>query len=237
MGGAVWGPQVDELRVDHRCCHYDHLGVGESDPGPLLRTIPAMADDAVRIMDDLHWDRSHVVGVSMGGMIAQEIALRSADRCRSLTLIATHDGAPIASLPTLKGMGLFLKGLFGGRKVRLKFTSTLALSPGVPRFGRCRNDARASARPLGSASRASNHPRTALRGFAPLYEVASLADRSTHASGPPRQRYLDSPHPDRPARRAHSQFPRAAFRRRRTRRHLSKSSRAQRGFASALRAA
>ena len=55
----------------------------------------------------------------MGGMIAQEIALRSGDRCRSLTLIATHDGAPIASLPTLKGMGLFLKGLFGGRKVRL----------------------------------------------------------------------------------------------------------------------
>jgi len=55
----------------------------------------------------------------MGGMIAQEIALRSGDRCRSLTLIATHDGAPIASLPTLKGMGLFLKGLFGGRTVRL----------------------------------------------------------------------------------------------------------------------
>jgi len=79
-----------------------------------------MADDAIRIMDDLDWDRSHVVGVSMGGMIAQEIALRSADRCRSLTLIATHDGAPVASLPTFKGMGLFLQGLFGGRKARMK---------------------------------------------------------------------------------------------------------------------
>jgi pimeloyl-ACP methyl ester carboxylesterase len=129
MRGAVWGPQVDELRADHRCCHYDHLGVGESDRGPFLRTISAMADDAVRIMDDLRWDQSHVVGVSMGGMIAQEIALRSADRCRSLTLIATHDGAPIASLPTLKGMGLFLKGLFGGRKVRLDSLPRLLYPP------------------------------------------------------------------------------------------------------------
>lgn len=120
MPGAVWSPQVDELQRDHRCCHYDHLGVGASEPGPLLRTIPSMADDAVRILDDLSWDRTHVVGVSMGGMIAQELALRSADRCETLTLIATHGGAPIASLPTLRGMGLFLKGLFGGSEARMQ---------------------------------------------------------------------------------------------------------------------
>ena len=120
MPGAVWGPQVDALQHDHRCCFYDHLGVGDSDRGPLLRTMPGMADDAVRILDDLSWDRAHVVGVSMGGMIAQELALRSADRCQSLTLIATHGGAPVASLPTLKGMKLFLQGLFGGPSARLR---------------------------------------------------------------------------------------------------------------------
>jgi len=120
MPGAVWGPQVDELRRDHRCCHFDHLGIGESDRGPFLRTVPAMADDAIRILDDLAWDRAHVVGVSMGGMIAQELALRAADRCRSLTLIATHGGARVASLPTWKGMRLFVEGLFGGRKRRMR---------------------------------------------------------------------------------------------------------------------
>ncbi|MBW2626401.1 MAG: alpha/beta hydrolase [Deltaproteobacteria bacterium] len=120
MPGAVWGPQVDELQNDHRCCHYDHLGVGESDRGPFLRTIPAMADDAVRILDDLSWDRAHVVGVSMGGMIAQELALRSADRCESLTLVATHGGAPVAALPTLRGLRFFVQGLFGGPKNRMR---------------------------------------------------------------------------------------------------------------------
>ncbi|UCF47106.1 MAG: alpha/beta hydrolase [Myxococcales bacterium] len=120
MPGAVWGPQVDDLQMDHRCCHYDHLGVGDSDRGPFLRTIPAMADDAVRILDDLSWDRAHVVGVSMGGMIAQELALRSADRCQTLTLVATHGGAPVASLPTPRGMRFFLQGLFGGRKARMR---------------------------------------------------------------------------------------------------------------------
>jgi pimeloyl-ACP methyl ester carboxylesterase len=79
-----------------------------------------MADDAVRILDDLRWDRAHIVGVSMGGMIAQELALRCSDRCQSLTLIATHGGAPVASLPTLRGMRFFLQGLFGGRKARMR---------------------------------------------------------------------------------------------------------------------
>ncbi len=120
MSGRVWGPQVDGLRRDHRCCHYDHLGVGDSERGPIFPTVRSMAGDGLRIMDDLYWDRAHIVGVSMGGMIAQEIALAAPDRCRTLTLIATHGGAPFGSLPTLAGMWLFLRGLVGGTETRLR---------------------------------------------------------------------------------------------------------------------
>lgn len=120
MRGSVWGPQVDELQRDYLCCHYDHLGVGDSERGPLFPTIRSMAGDALRIMDDLSWDSVHVVGVSMGGMIAQEIALSAPDRCRTLTLVATHGGAPAASLPTPEGTWLFARGLFGGQEARLR---------------------------------------------------------------------------------------------------------------------
>jgi pimeloyl-ACP methyl ester carboxylesterase len=53
-------------------------------------------------------------------MIAQELALRSSDRCQSLTLVATHGGAPVASFPTFRGLRFFLQGLFGGSKSRMR---------------------------------------------------------------------------------------------------------------------
>ncbi len=120
MAGGVWGPQVDVLSKQHRCCHYDHLGVGDSEPGPMWPTIASMAEDALRILDDLVWERAHVVGVSMGGMIAQELALRAPERCLSLTLIATHAGGPGASLPPPKGLRLFVQGIVGGEEARLR---------------------------------------------------------------------------------------------------------------------
>lgn len=120
MPGGVWSPQVEALQDEFRCCHYDHLGLGDSEHGQALPSIPSMAADAVRIMDDLKWARVHVVGVSMGGMIAQELALRYPDRCSTLTLIATHGGAFSAPIPTARGTYYFLKGLLGGSKVRLR---------------------------------------------------------------------------------------------------------------------
>lgn len=120
MRGAVWMPQVDALQNEFRCCHYDHLGVGDSDPAPKSPTIATMAEDAVRVLDDLGWERAHVVGVSMGGMIAQELALMYPSRCTTLTLIATHGGGPGATLPTLRGILLFLQGILFGQETRYR---------------------------------------------------------------------------------------------------------------------
>jgi pimeloyl-ACP methyl ester carboxylesterase len=51
---------------------------------------PMMAEDAVKLAEHLNWDRYHVVGVSMGGMIAQHVALLAKTKVQSLTLVATR---------------------------------------------------------------------------------------------------------------------------------------------------
>jgi pimeloyl-ACP methyl ester carboxylesterase len=71
---------------------YDHRDTGRSTSSPSGRpsyTTEDLTTDPVRILDALAVDRSHVVGVSMGGAIAQELAARHPDRVASVTLIAT----------------------------------------------------------------------------------------------------------------------------------------------------
>ena len=87
--GEGWRPQVNELSKQFTVVTFDNRGIGESvlDGGEL--TIEAMAEDALAVMDAERIDRFHVVGHSMGGLIAQALALRARDRVRSLSLLCT----------------------------------------------------------------------------------------------------------------------------------------------------
>ena len=109
MMGDVWQPQVDHLRPDHQVVCFDNRGVGGSKTRQRLWTMQHMADDTMRLIDELGFDTVHLAGVSMGGMVAQHVALQHEDRLRSLVLIATHPGPVPGSLPTL----LAMRRLFG----------------------------------------------------------------------------------------------------------------------------
>ena len=74
----------------HRVCVYDNRGVGRSDKPAGPYDVRTLADDAVAVMDACGFGRAHVVGLSMGGMIAQELAIRHSDRVGALVLAATY---------------------------------------------------------------------------------------------------------------------------------------------------
>jgi pimeloyl-ACP methyl ester carboxylesterase len=92
-GGSCrgWLPlQVPDFSEQHRTLIYDHPGVGGSeDPGGPF-SIVGFAEDAVGLMDALQIERAHVLGVFMGGMVAQEVALRHPDRVSRLILAGTY---------------------------------------------------------------------------------------------------------------------------------------------------
>ena len=95
----TWGePFLDALRRDFEVVIYDHRGMGRSGRTEPPFTIADLADDAVALLDELGWDSAHVCGISMGGMVAQELVLRHPQRVRTLTLGCSYAGGASATL-------------------------------------------------------------------------------------------------------------------------------------------
>jgi pimeloyl-ACP methyl ester carboxylesterase len=87
-----WGPAPTILAERFRVITFDNRGVGESDAPPGPYTIAEMAADAAAVLAEAAVERAHVVGTSLGGMIAQELALRSPHRVGTLVLSSTTPG-------------------------------------------------------------------------------------------------------------------------------------------------
>ncbi len=98
VGGDGWKPQTDVLAKHHACASFDNRGYGRSGATKVI-TVRSMTDDVIALLDRLGWESAHIVGHSLGGVIAQQLALDAPARVRSLALLCTFvrgkDGAKV----------------------------------------------------------------------------------------------------------------------------------------------
>ena len=97
---------------------YDHRGAGRS--GALVgeHTIAELAADAIGLLDALQIESAHVAGISMGGMVAQELVLQAPARVRTLTLGCTFPGGPEATMTDMTVVGLLAEAVLSGDEER-----------------------------------------------------------------------------------------------------------------------
>jgi 3-oxoadipate enol-lactonase len=97
MPGIAWLPSLSML-PGFKCIYFDNRGTGLSDKPEGIYTIEQMADDASNLLAALNIPKAKVFGISMGGMIAQELTLRHPEQVEKVVLGCTMAGGPTAKM-------------------------------------------------------------------------------------------------------------------------------------------
>lgn len=121
LGGNIyWWDTIliDELSKNLKTVAIDNRGVGRSDDPDEDFLIKTMADDMVGLMNALEIERAHVLGISMGGSIAQEIVINYPEMVEKLVLCACSCGGSKSVPPSIEVLNLLMS--FVGRKHDLK---------------------------------------------------------------------------------------------------------------------
>jgi 3-oxoadipate enol-lactonase len=114
-----WGEGfLGGLEEDFELILFDNRGAGRSAALDGEHTIADLARDALGLLDALEIDSAHVVGISMGGMVAQEIALAAPGRVRTLTLGCTFPGGPEATMTDMAVVGMLAEAVLSGDQER-----------------------------------------------------------------------------------------------------------------------
>lgn len=105
---------AEDPAMPRRVIAIDNRGTGRSDKPRTPWTMATMADDVIAVLDDAGIDAAFIVGISMGGMIAQHVALRHPKRVNGLVLLATTAGFLMGALPDAKALARLVSLPFGG---------------------------------------------------------------------------------------------------------------------------
>ena len=92
----MWFRQIPDFSKNYKCIVVDNRGVGKSSKPDYPYEISMFAKDAVAVLDFLNIKKAHILGVSMGGYIAQEIAISYPDKVLSLIIASSTFGGPNA---------------------------------------------------------------------------------------------------------------------------------------------
>ncbi|MFP3947546.1 MAG: alpha/beta fold hydrolase, partial [Longimicrobiales bacterium] len=108
LGASVhdWGPTVEILARNRRLIAFDTRGAGRSAAPDVPMCLEELADDAASVLEAYGLESTDVVGYSMGGMVAQILAVHRPERVRRLVLMATHAGArsAVRSMPRARAV-------------------------------------------------------------------------------------------------------------------------------------
>ncbi|HXJ44467.1 MAG TPA: alpha/beta fold hydrolase [Bryobacteraceae bacterium] len=125
FGLARVNPQLAILKQQYSCLSFDNRGCGESQPASSSLTIDQMAQDTLALMKAAGWTSAHIVGHSLGGMVALRMATIARHQVRSLSLLCSF-ARPTRITPQLVWIGLRMK--LGTRQMRREAFLELAVA-------------------------------------------------------------------------------------------------------------
>lgn len=129
VGAFGWWPQIEDLAGSYTCLAWDNRGYGASQPPAERLTVDQLADDALALMDAVGWETAHVMGHSLGGLIALYAAHRAPERVRSLSLLCTFADGRIPTRIDAKMLWIGMRSRIGTARMRRHAFLELVMPP------------------------------------------------------------------------------------------------------------